>query len=180
MLESKRNLLRCKSFLWYPGVFLKVYKMYLNHEYSMDSIIRPGFSKISRLVWFSCTEAFKTWDKPGPNVFTTPITTQPDWTLFFLKFSYLWGKSLWSFRNYGSNVATYHILKPETNKGDFRHYFELFKKKFIGGAITQKYQKQIQKSWYPHYGCASRDPRDVKKSAIIHLTSSWRFGAYWV
>ena len=34
--------------------------------------------------------------------------TQPDLTLFHLIFTYLWGKSLWRFRNYGSNVELYH------------------------------------------------------------------------
>ena len=36
-------------------------------------------------------------------------------------------------------------FKPETNKGEFRLYFELFEKKVVGGATTQKYQKQTQK-----------------------------------
>ena len=38
------------------------------------------------------------------------------------------------------------FLKPETNKGNYRLYFELFEKKNIEAATTQKYQKQIQKS----------------------------------
>ena len=36
--------------------------------------------------------------------------TQPDWTLFFLIFTYLWGRYLWSFRLYGSNVASYNFF----------------------------------------------------------------------
>ena len=60
-----------------------------------------------------------------------PIT-QPDRTLFFLIFTYLWGIFHWSFRNYGSNAAIYNSFKPETNKGEFRLYFELFEKKLQG------------------------------------------------
>ena len=48
------------------------------------------------------------------------------------------------------------FLKPETNKDEFRLYFELFEKKIVGGATTQKYQKQTQKPWYLHYGHAPR------------------------
>ena len=40
-------------------------------------------------------------------------------------------------------MAICHFLKPETNKGDFRLYFEL-DEKVVGGATTQKYQKQIK------------------------------------
>ena len=58
--------------------------------------------------------------------------TQPDGTLFFLIFTYLWGISHWSFRNYGSNVAIYNFFKPESNKGEFRLYFELFEKSCRG------------------------------------------------
>ena len=36
------------------------------------------------------------------------------------------------------------FFKPETNKDDFILYFELLEKN-IGGATTQRYQKQIQK-----------------------------------
>ena len=36
------------------------------------------------------------------------------------------------------NVAICHFLKPETNKGDFRLYFELVEK-VVGVATTQKY-----------------------------------------
>ena len=35
-----------------------------------------------------------------------------------------------SFRNSGSNGAIYNFFKPETNKGEFSLYFELFEKKF--------------------------------------------------
>jgi hypothetical protein len=38
-----------------------------------------------------------------------------------------------------------HFLKPETNKGDVRLYFELVEGKKLGEATTQKYQKQILK-----------------------------------
>ena len=36
--------------------------------------------------------------------------TQPDLTLFYLIFTYLGGRYLWSFRNYGSNVALYNYF----------------------------------------------------------------------
>ena len=49
--------------------------------------------------------------------------------MFFLIFTLLWGKS---HRNDGLNVAIYHFLKPETNKDDFRLYFELFEKSCRG------------------------------------------------
>ena len=54
------------------------------------------------------------------------LDTKPDRTLFFLIFIYL---SHRSFRNYGSNAAIYNFFKPETNKGEFRLYLELFEKK---------------------------------------------------
>ena len=57
-------------------------------------------------------------------------------------FTYLRGRSHWNSRGYASNAAICHFLKPETNKGDFRLYFELVEK-VVGGATTQKYQKQI-------------------------------------
>ena len=38
------------------------------------------------------------------------ISTQPYWTLFFLIFSYLWGRSFWSFIHYGANVALYQLF----------------------------------------------------------------------
>ena len=58
--------------------------------------------------------------------------TQPDGTLFFLIFTYLRGRSHWNSRDYGSNVAICHFLKPETNKGDFRLYFVLVEKSCRG------------------------------------------------
>ena len=58
--------------------------------------------------------------------------TQPDGTLFFLIFTYLRGRSHWNSRDYGSNVAICHFLKPETNKGDFRLYFVLVEKNCRG------------------------------------------------
>ena len=58
--------------------------------------------------------------------------TQPDGTLFFLIFTYLWGISHGSFRNYGSNAAIYNFFEPEINRGEFRLYFELFEKSCRG------------------------------------------------
>ena len=60
------------------------------------------------------------------------LHTQPDGTLFFLIFTYLRGRSHWNSRDYGSNVAICHFLKPETNKGDFRLYFVLVEKNCRG------------------------------------------------
>ena len=60
------------------------------------------------------------------------MITQPDGTLFFLIFTYLRGRSHWNSRDYGSNVAICHFLKPETNKGDFRLYFVLVEKNCRG------------------------------------------------
>ena len=60
------------------------------------------------------------------------ILTQPDRTRFFLIFTYLRGRSHWNSRDYASNVAICHFLKPETNKGDFRLYFELVEKSCRG------------------------------------------------
>ena len=59
-------------------------------------------------------------------------STQPDGTLFFLIFTYLRGRSQWNSRDYGSNVAICHFLKPETNKGDFRLNFVLVEKNCRG------------------------------------------------
>ncbi len=61
--------------------------------------------------------------------------TQPDGTVFVLKFTYSRGRSHWISRGYGSNMAICHFLKPKTNKGDFWLYFELV----VGGATTQKH-----------------------------------------
>ena len=47
-------------------------------------------------------------------------------------FSYLLTWVVDLIRDYGSNVAIYHFLKPETNKGDFRLYFELVQKSCWG------------------------------------------------
>ena len=58
-------------------------------------------------------------------------------------------------------MAICHFPKPETNKGDFRLYFELVEK-VVGGATTQKYQKQTQTPWYLHYGRAPRGAKGVK------------------
>ena len=58
--------------------------------------------------------------------------TQPDGTVFFLIFTYLRGRSHWNSRDYGSNVAICHFLKPATNKGDFRLYFLLVEKSCRG------------------------------------------------
>ena len=58
--------------------------------------------------------------------------TQPDRTLFFLIITYLRGISHWNSRDYASNVAIFHFLKPETNKGDFRLYFESVEKSCRG------------------------------------------------
>ena len=35
-------------------------------------------------------------------------------------------------------MAQMRLFKPETNKGEFSLYFELFVKKVVGGATTQK------------------------------------------
>ena len=66
---------------------------------------------------------------------------QPDLMLFFLIFTYLWGKSHGSFRNYGSNGAIYYFLKPETNKDDFRLYFEL-----LGKSSRGRHHSEISKT----------------------------------
>ena len=41
-------------------------------------------------------------------------------------------------------VKIYNLFKPETNKGEFSLYFELFKKKVVGNITTQKSQKNHQ------------------------------------
>ena len=51
---------------------------------------------------------------------------------YFFSFTYLRGRSHWNSRDYGSNVAICHFLKPETNKGDFRLYFVLVEKSCRG------------------------------------------------
>ena len=63
----------------------------------------------------------------------TYFSTQPDLKLFYLIFPYLWDRYLWSFINYGSNVALYIYFfshKPAKVTSDFiLHYLE----KVIGG-----------------------------------------------
>ena len=51
---------------------------------------------------------------------------------FFLIITYLRCRCHWNSRDYGSNVAKCHFLKPETNKGDFRLYFVLVEKNCRG------------------------------------------------
>ena len=65
-------------------------------------------------------------------------------------------------------------LKPTKVTSDFILY-QL--KKVVGGATTQKYQKQMLKPWYFLYGSAPRGPRGVKRCARIHWTCHVRFGA---
>ena len=64
--------------------------------------------------------------------FASVKNTWPGLMLFYQIFTYLWGRFLWSFINYGSNAAIYNLLKPESNKGEFRLYFELFEKSCRG------------------------------------------------
>ena len=71
--------------------------------------------------------------------------TQPDGTLFFLIFTYLSGRSHQNFRDYGSNVAICHFLKSETNKGDFRLYFDLVEKSCRGCHHSEILEKKILK-----------------------------------
>ena len=52
-------------------------------------------------------------------------------------------------------------LKPTKMTSDF---ILSYLKKVIGGATTQKYQKQIQKPLYLHYGCAPGGLWGVNKS----------------
>ena len=106
---------------------------------------------------------------PLPNFYT-----QLDGTLFFLIFTYFWGKSHWSFRNYGSNGAIYYFLIPTKTTSDF---ILSYLKKAIGGAFTKKYQKQIWKSWYLHYGWAPGGVRGVKKLSKPNWRLLWRVSA---
>ena len=55
---------------------------------------------------------FKIKLKKNHGKYFNHIFTQPDLTLFDFIFTYLCGRSLWSFINYGSNVALYNFLKP--------------------------------------------------------------------
>ena len=85
--------------------------------------------------------------------------TQPDGTVFFLIFTYLRGRSHWNSRDYGSNVAICHFLKPATNKGDFRLYFLL-----------------VEKS------CRGRHHSEILKTNTKTLISSiymWAQGPHW-
>jgi hypothetical protein len=69
-------------------------------------------------------------------------------TIFFSYFlTYLWGISHRSFINYGSNATIYNFFQPETNRGEFRLYFELFVKSCKGRhqSSSQKYKKQTKK-----------------------------------
>jgi hypothetical protein len=70
-------------------------------------------------------------DQPFETFFDLTYT-QPDGTLFFLIFTYLRGRSHWNSRDFASNVAICYFLKPKTNKGDFRLYFEILEKSCRG------------------------------------------------
>ena len=52
--------------------------------------------------------------------------------IFNSVFTYLRGRSHWISREYASNAAICHFLKPETNKGDFILYFEFVEKSCRG------------------------------------------------
>ena len=94
--------------LWWPLIFFD------NFHFWTTSFSKNGI--------FFCRLMIKSID----------ICTQPDGTVFFLIFTYLRGRSHWNSRDYGSNVAICHFLKPATNKGDFRLYFLLAEKSYRG------------------------------------------------
>ena len=67
-----------------------------------------------------------------------------------------------------AQMGPYNIflsLKPTKMTSDF---ILSYLKKVVGGATTQKYQKQILKPWYILYGSAPRGPWGVKRCARVH------------
>ena len=98
------------------------------------------------------------------------LCTQPDGTLFFLIFTYLRGRSHWISRDYASNVAICHFLKPETNKGDFRLYFELlwkWQKEKI--SITCPRVCQTKDLCRKMYKKGNFSPAIIEKSSLFYV-----------
>jgi hypothetical protein len=68
------------------------------------------------------------------------------------------------------------IFDAKTNEGEIGLYFENNKKKLLGGATSQKSQKEISKPLYLHYYSSSGDALDFKRSSMIQLSSPYGFG----
>ena len=95
--------------------------------------------------------------------------TQPNLTLFYFIFTYLWHRSLWSFRHYGSNVALYHFFSYKPTKGT-SDFILNYLKKDIGGTTTQKNLKTNTKTMVSFIWMCPQEPqgRGANRSAIIH------------
>ena len=112
--------------------------------------------------------------------------TQPDLTLLYIMFTYLWGGSLRSFKIYDSNVAL-HIFfnhKPAKVTSDF---ILNYLKKVIGSPTTQKKLKSWQRLcstqvftlWDTLY-CII-DSRVLQKCKNFHISKSATFsGRLWI
>ena len=76
--------------------------------------------------------------------------------------------SLWKSSHSGYKKWYCHFYTCQINKGDIWLQFENNEKNPPGGAVIQKNQKQILKSWYLHYWRAPRGARGVKRCARIY------------
>ena len=85
---------------------------------------------------------------------------------FKLKHSQL--VSLWKSSHSGYKKWYCHFYTCQINKGDIWLQFENNEKNPPGGAVIQKNQKQILKSWYLHYWHTPRGARGVKRCARIY------------
>ena len=95
--------------------------------------------------------------------------TLPNRTLFFHIFTYLRAISHWIMAQMRHYII-FLSLKPIKVILDFIFNYL---KKVVGGASTQKYQKQTQKPWYLHYGCAPRGAIGVKNTGKTKGSKPW-------
>ena len=85
--------------------------------------------------------------------------------------------SLWKSSHSGYKKWYCHFYTCQINKGDIWLQFENNEKNPPGGAVIQKNQKQILKSWYLHYWRAPRGARGVKISERPNWSPFWWVGA---
>ena len=106
-----------------------------------------------------------------------PIITLELLALIPFKLQHSQLESLWKSNHSGYEKWYCHFYTCQINKGGIWLQFENNEKNPPGGAVIQKNQKQILKSWYLHYWRNPRGARGVKISGRTPLTIFWWFGA---
>jgi len=78
-----------------------------------------------------------------------------------------------NFRNYGSNGAIYYFLKPETNKDDFRLYFELLEKSYRGRHHSEisNSNTMISSLWMRPWG--PPEFQNIRKNLFNNILMVW-------